>query len=838
MMRAIVGPARALALAGVLAVAVLPGVASAQRARAVYTVDISPADAQIQVGQQQAFIANAYDRGNNPVAATLTFHSSNAAVATIDANGIAVGVAPGAAIITARTGTGATAKSATATLTVVGGGAVVPQAVGPSAAPAGPTPAATPAAGPRPLSARPGAVGNAALDHQSVGAGAPIGLRVRPFQATLVRGEYLTLHYEALNANGDLAVPVPLVFNVDSAGSRMVEVDTVGVVKALGDTGTTTVRIAVPNNPNIQQRPVTVVVKGDSVRFSDTELWVTVGTVDTLVLVVPSQDRRRFNAPPGHFQFESSDESKVQVNAMVPVFTASAQGSVQISGRGSAYYHPVVTVHVLPPVVTFRLTPAESLLTLVMNSTRTVAAQPLAADSAIVSQARLRWILPDSNIARFDTATRTLRGVRMGETRLGIAAPYSRDSLTKSWWRIRVVAGGLVVSPTRLGLGVGERAPVSVQLLDDRRQPIPGPATNLRWASSADSIARFADGAVQGLKVGHARLAVRTSWDSVVHTDVFVSEQLLASVQRGGRWDLYEFSADSAPRFVPITNDAAVELEPAFSPDLTRIAYVTAPVDRPSSQDLYVVNADGSDPLRLTNDSATVTAPVFVRPNGEQIVFQSNKGGRAQLYIINRDGTGRRQLTSGDAPNTQPDASPDGRKLLFVSLRQPAGGSRNYDVWEIRVDGTGERRLTTSPRPDDSPRYAPDGRSFYYLRDEGGSPKTKRIYSQALTDSTGATAQPITPLGMFVRAFSMSADGNYLVLTRLETVPRVGDVQQVMLFTLANGALLPIRAGTGEQLTAPTFRPATPTIPATPPTSAPAPAAPAPAAAPTARPPQ
>jgi uncharacterized protein YjdB len=811
MMRARVGPAWALALAGVLVIALHPDAASAQRGPRIRTVEISPADAQIQVGQQQYFLANAYDAGNNPIStATFTFTSSNPRTATVDANGMAVGVSPGTVIITARTGSGASAKSATATLTVTGTGAVVPQASAPAGAPAAAVPgAAAPPAGPRPVPGRPTSVGFAALDHQAAGAGAAIGLRVRPYTATLVRGEYLTLQYEALNASGELAERVPLVFDVDSVGRRILQVDSVGVVKALGDTGTATVRIVVPNNPNIQPRTATFVVKGDSVRFSRTELWIPVGTVDTLLLVVPAETHRSFNAPPGHFQFESSDESKVHVNAILPVISASAPGTVQITGSGSAYYHPTITVHVLRPVATIAATPSDAALTLAMSTSVPVTVRALAADSTLVAETPLQWTLPDTAVARFDTVTKSLRAIRMGETRLAVSAHVTRDSVLTRTWRIRVVAGGLAASRTRLGLGVGERTPVTVQLLDDHRQPM-GPATDLRWTSSADSIARFADGQVQGMRPGRARLTARTPWDSSLTVDVFVVGQLVAPMQRGGRWDLYTFGPDSMPRFNPVTADALVELEPAWSPDLTRIAYVSTPTDRPTSIDLFVANADGSESRRLTNDSATVGSPVFVRPAGDLIVFHSNKGGASHLYVINRDGTGRRALTTDLNPNSAPDVSSDGRKILFVSLRQMPGTSRNYDIWEMNIDGTGEHRLTTSRSGEDSPHYAPDGRSFYYLRDEGGSPPTKRIYQQALTDSTGAAAEPITPVGMFVRAFSVNADGNLIVLTKLESVRGMGDVPRAVLFTPATGSAVAIQVAAGEQLAAPVFRPATP----------------------------
>jgi hypothetical protein len=580
----------------------------------------------------------------------------------------------------------------------------------------------------------------------------------------------------------------------------------VGFIRAAGDTGRATVRAEVPGNARIQPRQIAVEVRADSVRFARSELWLPVGAVDTLRVEVPAQSRP-INVR-GEFQFSSSDEAKVRVQPLQPVITALAPGVARIIGE-SPYFTLGTQVHVLRPVASFAVMPAEPALTVAMGATVPIVVRALAADSSAVAEAPLRWTLPDTAVARFDTTTRTLRGVRSGETRLAVAAPVTRDSSVERVWRIRVVAGGLLVSRARLGLGVGERTPVTVQLLDDHRQPM-GPATELRWTTSADSIARFADGQVQGMRSGRARLTARTPWDSSVTVDVFVVGQLLAPLQRGGRWDLYTFGPDSVPRFFPVTADAAVELEPALSPDLTRIAYVSTPPDRATSIDLFVANADGSESRRLTNDSATVGSPVFVRPAGDLIVFQSNKGGTPHVYVINREGTGRRALTSGPNPNKDPDVSPDGRKILFVSLRQLPGNPRNYDIWEMNVDGTGERRLTTNRSAEDAPHYAPDGRSFYYLRDEGGSPPTKRIYRQALTDSTGATAQPITPVGMYVRSFSVSADGNLIVLTKLEAVRGVGDVPRAVLFNPATGSAVAIQVGAGEQLAAPVFRPATP----------------------------
>jgi len=796
MMRFRVGPAWALALAGIFAVAISPDAATAQRRVRITSVEIAPADAAIQVGRPQVFFCTAYDAANNPVpTATCVFTSSNQRAATVDSFGSATGVGLGTTIITARIGTGTTAKSATATLTVSAATAVVQQQAQPQQQ------AVTPA---RPDTPRPAGPGYAAFDRQPGGSGPAEGVVIQPARVTLVRGESKQLEYRAVRADGENAERVPINFTIVTGGERLITVDSVGFIRALGEVGSAIVRADFPSNARIQARQVAVVVRGDSVSFQRTEFWLPPLWVDTLRIVVPAQDRTLIMS--GDFNFSSSDETKVRVSPLRPIITTVAPGVARITGE-STFFTVSAEVRVHRPVVQIAATPADSALTIAMSTTQAFTIRPLAGDSTPVAEAPLRWTLPDTLIARFDTVAKTLRGIGIGETRLVVSALFGRDSIVARSWRIRVVAGGLAASRTRVGLGVGERFPVAVQLLDDRRQPI-GPAAGLTWTSSNDSVARYADGHVRGIGVGRAHLTARTQWDSTVSVDVFVAGQLLVSARRGGRWDLYGMSADSVPRFDRLTSDSIVELEPAFSPDLTRVAYVAAPPGRPTNLELYVANADGSESRRLTNDSATVGSPVFVRPAGERIVFQSSRGGRLQLYEVALDGSGRRQLTTGENPNTAPDVSPDGAKLLFVSLRQLPGAPRNYDIWEMNRDGTGERRLTTNRQTEDSPQYSADGRWFYFLRDEGGSPKTKRVYRQSLTDTTAAVS--LTPVGLFVTAFSVKPDGSLLVLTRFESVRGQGDVPSVVLFDPATNATVTVRVDAGDLLAGPVFRPATP----------------------------
>jgi hypothetical protein len=771
-----------------------PATAVAQRRAA--DVQVSPPDAQVQVGRQTPFVATAYDNANTPIAtATFVWTSSNPRAATIDQNGIATGVGPGITIITARTGSGRYAKSGQATLQVMGEGAQPqPQAAG-AAVTRGPAP--VPAAG------RLVGPGCAAAEREPPGSGPPVGLMVEPLRVSLVKGESKPLSYRPVQASGEPADHLCVQFAVQPGGEKVAVVDSFGVVMAGSDTGHAVVQVAVPGR-TFPPMHVAVEVRADSVRWHARQLSMVPGTVDTLQLVVPAQGSRTINSV-GIFQFISSDTGKVRVAPLMPIVTAVAPGTARVIAQSSIYPDIPITIDVHRPVTMLEVTPADTVITLPIGATASVTARPLAADSSPVPEAPVHWTLGDTTVTRYDTATKALRGLKMGETRITVTVPAAGDATITRGWRVRVIAGGLAITRpgVKLALGVGDRVPLEVKVLDDKRQPIET-ASHLTWTSANDSVVRVVDGQLVATGMGRSRVTARAAWDSTAAADVTVVGDLLVYALRNGRWDLYMLEralGGQASKFRQLTQDTLIKSAPAWSPTLTQIAYVASP-GLMGNTDLYVLDIDNGVVRRLTNDSAAVRSPSFVGPNGDQIVFESSKGGKAQIYVIKTDGTGRRPITKGDTPNTQPEVSPDGRKVIFGSVRD-----RNYDIFEINMDGTGERRLTASPRPEDSPVYAADARSFYYLRDDGGNPLTKRVYRQDLT--TGA-ASPVTPAGLFVQAFSVSADGSTLALLTLAADANGVQTARVVLFNVATGTMTPMVLPGADRIAGPAFRPPTP----------------------------
>jgi len=777
------------------ALTLLPPAGVAQRQPAVTAVQIQPSELQVQVGQTTQAFVQAYDRAGNALISVtnFTWRSNKPLVATVDSNGIVTGHAVGVALITARYGSGRTAHTSDpATVEVLASG-VVPQAQA--------QPSAAPAAQPAASRGHALGVGCSAMSRQPPGTGPADGLVVSPQRVKLIKGESAQLEYHTVRGlAGETAEPACVVFTVDAG--RVAQVDSFGLVSSVGDTGHAVLTVNVPG-ARWAPKQITVEVSGDSVQFSQRALSLAPGVVDTLELVV-MKDHRRLDPAHTSFQFLSTDSSKVQVSPVAPVITAVSPGIASIMATSGFFPNIITTVTVHPPIQRLIGSPPDTLITLAMQSATTLSVRFLAADTSQVDGVPVRWTLPDSNVARLDTTTLVLRGIRMGDTRIRVAARASRaDSIFRSW-HVRVVAGGLQIATPRFALPVGEQRPLSVSLLDDHRRPL-GPATSLTWRSSADSIARVADGRAVGVAMGRAQLQARSTWDSVVTADAFVVGDMLMPAQRGGRWDLIMVQRGDPPKLRGLTQDSTLKADVAWSPDWTQIAYVAA-APRTEQFDLFVANADGSDARRLVHDSVPTRSPAWVGPAGDQIVFVAGRTAKTQLFVINKDGTGRRQLTSGDAPSSQPDVSPDGRKILFVSLRD-----RNYNIYQRNLDGTGAEDHLTTGRVEDSPVYAPDGKSIYFLRVESGNPPSKRVYTQDLT--TGV-ATPISPPGMYVMSFAVSADGRILALTVLPPDPQ--GVSHVELFDRVTAVRTPFALPGVDRIAAPAFRPAALSAPAAP----------------------
>ena len=139
-----------------------------------------------------------------------------------------------------------------------------------------------------------------------------------------------------------------------------------------------------------------------------------------------------------------------------------------------------------------------------------------------------------------------------------------------------------------------------------------------------------------------------------------------------------------------------------------RIAFAS---DRDGDLEVYVMDPDGSDVTRLTDNTVEDTFPYFSR-DGSKIVFCSARdGGQPEIYVMNADGSNQIRLTNNSFREEGPAFSPDGTKIVFTSTQ-----FGNDDVLMMNVDGTGLTNITNDVELDNKPVFRPDGSQIVYER--------------------------------------------------------------------------------------------------------------------------
>lgn len=144
---------------------------------------------------------------------------------------------------------------------------------------------------------------------------------------------------------------------------------------------------------------------------------------------------------------------------------------------------------------------------------------------------------------------------------------------------------------------------------------------------------------------------------------------------------------------------------PRWSPDGASILFFSA---RSGRNELWVMNADGTEPRQLT-DGGGESMEGDWSPDGTRIVFRRNSGDGGDIWIMNQDGSGAVLLHAGERMDSDPRWSPDGRRIAFVSLIAVDGEVRlTSEIFVIEADGSGLLQLTQGGE-NWSPAWAPDG---------------------------------------------------------------------------------------------------------------------------------
>jgi Tol biopolymer transport system component/tRNA A-37 threonylcarbamoyl transferase component Bud32 len=235
-----------------------------------------------------------------------------------------------------------------------------------------------------------------------------------------------------------------------------------------------------------------------------------------------------------------------------------------------------------------------------------------------------------------------------------------------------------------------------------------------------------------------------------------------------GRYQIYSMDPDGA-NVVRLTRDAWNNASPALSPDGQKIVFTS---DRDRSSHLYVMSADGGETARLTFGLREENAAWS--PDGREIAYQGVPDLRTVVYVMNSDGTGSHTITARPF-DSQPSWSPDGRHIVF---------SRTAQIAVMNPDGSGVRILTDLDGYNEWPHYSPDGTVIAFHNIQGDNMQGGAYHTYVIRPDGSGLKQlapgvpalwPVwSPNGEFL-AFELRKGGSQIYRMR----PDGGDLRQL-----------------------------------------------------------
>jgi len=185
-------------------------------------------------------------------------------------------------------------------------------------------------------------------------------------------------------------------------------------------------------------------------------------------------------------------------------------------------------------------------------------------------------------------------------------------------------------------------------------------------------------------------------------------------------------------------------ISPAWSPDGTKVAYVSFEKQKPI---VYVQNLVTGHRTIISNEKGSNSAPAW-SPDGSKLALALSKTGNTQVFIVNADGSGLHRVTTSNGIDTEPQFSGDGQSIYFVSDR--SGGPQ---IYKMSVSGGQASRVTFNGSYNISPRISPDGKTLAWISQRDGN---FNLYAMDLASgqeqrlADGATEPSFSPNGKYI----------------------------------------------------------------------------------------